>query len=156
MRLPEVRQCLRPWNCNIITKFRTLFKFKDTVKSFTWWWSLNTKLSMTRSCLVNHLTRALRMGNWSLMLGAMVADTGCLVSWPIDNSIVISDQSPALYWAPCWSHWLGSPGADEPLSRVSNYNSRCLHQISLQLLRSLPDPALLVLAHYLSIKFNST
>ena len=23
------------------------------------------------------------------------------VSWPVDNSIVISDQSPALYWAPC-------------------------------------------------------
>ena len=70
---------------------------------------------------------------------------------PCDTSTVIR----ALYWALGADQTdSGSPGAPEPLSCVSNYNSRCLHQISLQLLRSLPDPARLT--HYLSIKFSST
>ena len=47
------------------------------------------------------LDQGLEDGQLVLDAGGHGVDTGCHVSWPVDNSIVISDQSPALYWAPC-------------------------------------------------------
>lgn len=47
------------------------------------------------------LDQGLEDGQLVLDAGGHGGDTGCHVSWPVDNSIVISDQSPALYWAPC-------------------------------------------------------